>query len=85
MREQKLRVRLGEDRVDIKEGLHGIELSSGHNVASYVTEVAEVETLEGGNINDEADLLQVRGRLSGQQEQRGLMVDPNHVLQEWNS
>ena len=51
MREQKLRVRLGEDRVDIKEGLHGIELSSGHNVASYVTEVAEVETLEGGNIN----------------------------------
>ena len=51
MREQKLRVRLREDRVDIKEGLHGIELPSGHNVASYVTEVAEVETLEGGNIN----------------------------------
>ena len=51
MREQKLRVRLGEDRVDIKEGLHGIELPSGHNMASCVTEVAEVETLEGGNIN----------------------------------
>lgn len=51
MREQKLRVRLGEDGVDIKEGLHGIELPSGHNMASYVNIVAEVETLEGGNIN----------------------------------
>lgn len=51
MQEQKLRVRLGEDGLYIKEGLHGIELPSGHNVASYVTEVAEVQTLEGGNIN----------------------------------